>query len=99
MLADQPWLLALDNADEPEVLRHAWPRGANGSVLVTSRNPALASSMSSEAFEVQPFDDSEGARVLLQFSGLDLHSSANQSLSKDVAHALGGLPLALNQIG
>lgn len=37
----QPWLLLVDNADEPEldVMRYI-PRGEGGVVLITSRNPA-----------------------------------------------------------
>ena len=40
-----------------------------------------------------------GAAALLTFVNKDETSSENLMMAKDIAHALGGLPLALNQIG
>ena len=48
---------------------------------------------------MQPFDDSEGSDVLLRLLDVDSYSQTNQEMAKRVAHTLGGLPLALNQIG
>lgn len=46
-----------------------------------------------------PFDADTGSAALLNILGLDMESASNQEDAKAVACALGGLPLALNQIG
>jgi len=48
---------------------------------------------------VQPFDDDTGSDVLLHMVGLDNKLPSNQEKAKGITRALGGLPLALNQIG
>ena len=47
---------------------------------------------------MQPFDDATGADMLLYLLGLDAKLQANQDKAKEIAHTLGGLPLAINQI-
>lgn len=85
--------------DDPELLRQVWPHNAEGSILLTSRNPNLAFNPAGGGFHVQPFNDSEGSNVLLRLVELDPNSQNNQELAQRIAHTLGGLPLALNQIG
>lgn len=77
----------------------AWPGNAQGSVLVTSRdfNPALGPAQT--GFHVQPFDDTTGSDVLLRLIGLDVELPSNRERAKEITQALGGLPLALGQIG
>ena len=58
----------------------------------------MAFSKAADGFQIQPFGNTEGADMLLKLTHLDPHSSSNQELGKAIAHALGGLPLALNQI-
>lgn len=99
MLEGHRWLLIFDNADETEVLRHAWPHDAQGSVLLTTQNSQVAFENAADALQVEPFSDTEGSDVLLRLTHLDLQSTTNQYLSQTIAHTLGGLPLALSQIG
>lgn len=88
-----------DNADDLELLRQAWPGNSHGSILLTSRNFNAAHSPLSAGFYVQPFDDVTGSEVLLHLVGLDSKLQSNQEKAKAITQALGGLPLALNQIG
>ncbi|KAK7413382.1 hypothetical protein QQX98_007759 [Neonectria punicea] len=37
----EEWLIVFDNADDIELLLHYWPAANNGSILVTSRDPAV----------------------------------------------------------
>ncbi|KAJ9669237.1 hypothetical protein H2201_000589 [Coniosporium apollinis] len=94
-----PWLLIFDNADELEILRLAWPGNAHGSVLLTTRDFNAARSPAPTGLHVQPFDDATGSDVLLRLVGLDAKLPSNQEKARAITHALGGLPLALSQIG
>ncbi|KAL8781443.1 MAG: hypothetical protein Q9213_005995 [Squamulea squamosa] len=93
------WLLIFDNAEDLEILGHAWPYDAQGSILVTTRNPNIAFDPAAGGVHIQPFDDAEGAKFLLKLIDVDANSQVNQDFAKEIAHALGSLPLALNQIG
>jgi hypothetical protein len=51
------------------------------------------------SFHVQPFDDDAGACMLLKLLDLDPKLALNSENAKSIARTLGGLPLAINQIG
>ena len=93
------WLLVFDNADDLSILKNAWPGSGQGSVLVTSRDFSASFSPAAHGFHVQPFEDITGAAALLIFVNKDDTLLENQILAKEIVHTLGGLPLALNQIG
>lgn len=99
MFAGFPWLLIFDNADDLEIIRFAWPGNAHGSVLITTRDFNAARGPASAGFYVQPFNDATGSDVLLHIIGLDTNLPSNQEKARAITQALGGLPLALNQIG
>ncbi|RHZ68953.1 hypothetical protein CDV55_102531 [Aspergillus turcosus] len=88
-----------NNADDLEVAKHAWPRSSSGSILVTSRDSNAAFALASDGSLVTPFDIETGSAALLNFLGADQTSNPNQEEAKAITTALGGLPLALNQIG
>lgn len=99
VLVGFPWLLIFDNADDLELIRLAWPGNSHGSVLITTRDFNAAHGPASAGFHVQPFDDGTGSDVLLRIVGLDINLPSNQDKARAITHALGGLPVALNQIG
>ncbi|KAL8993731.1 MAG: hypothetical protein Q9169_006128 [Polycauliona sp. 2 TL-2023] len=70
-----------------------------GSILITTRNPNLALNPAAGGIEIEPFSELDGAKFLLNLINVDAHSELNQAVAKDISHALGSLPLALNQIG
>ena len=84
------WLLIFDNADDPERVRHYFPTGGNGTILVTSRNRRWDRVGSS--LEVDVFIREE-SKELLRRSGPPLSDEEADRL----AEALGDLPLALEQ--
>ena len=90
--------MIFDNADDLDILGHAWPSNSQGSILVTSRNPNIAFNPAAGGSQVQPLNDTEGACLLLSLLKVDSGSEANQELAREVAHTLGSLPLALAQI-
>ena len=99
MFEGHRWLLVFDNVDNAEVLQHAWPQDAQGSILLTTRSSQVAFEQVVTPFQVGPFTDTEGSDILLKLTHLDSQSNTNKDLSKEIAHTLGGLPLALSQVG
>ncbi|MFC6093950.1 tetratricopeptide repeat protein [Saccharothrix lopnurensis] len=110
-LADlpHPWLLVVDNADDPELVvstrstRHTGPswlrstKGSNGSVLITSRDGRRqAWGPHASLLPVPALDPDHGARVLLDLTRRDAGQFA---AARAVADRLGGLPLALRLAG
>ena len=92
-------MLIFDNADKLETLQQAWPGNARGSILITSRDFNSAYSPASSGLHILPFDDKTGSEALLHRIGLDQTTDSNKKDAVAISHALGGLPLALNQIG
>ncbi|CAP86729.1 Pc20g14000 [Penicillium rubens Wisconsin 54-1255] len=93
------WLLIYDNADDLSLIKHTWPAGYGGSVLVTSRDPTAPLYPASAGCQVPAFDTENGTAALLDILGLDSESTTHQAQAKLITSKLGGLPLALNQIG
>ncbi|MET9151517.1 tetratricopeptide repeat protein [Streptomyces griseoflavus] len=95
----QPWLLVLDNADDPGILEEgAWLRPSpSGTVLVTTRHATSplwhGPGVSSHRLGVLPLED---ATLVLR----DLAPQAGtQESARKVARRLGCLPLALTLAG
>ena len=91
VLATYPgeWLLLFDNAPGPEALKRFLPPTGHGRVLVTSQDPQWPGS---HVLEV-PVLDSDVAAAFVQ----DRTRDANTVAARELAIALGGLPLALEQ--
>jgi tetratricopeptide (TPR) repeat protein len=83
------WLLVYDNATDPASLDGLRPPTGRGQVLVTSRNPAWAGSMTTMGLDV--LTRGEAVRFLQRRLGRD------DPTYSDLAGALGDLPLALEQ--
>ena len=98
MFTDKNWLLVFDNADDIEVLRHAWPSYSRGSIIVTTRDSSAGLNSAKNGMHVRPFDEKSGSEVLLKSVGVDSDSKANQEHAEAIIRAIGGLPLALSQI-
>ncbi|MFE5679199.1 tetratricopeptide repeat protein [Streptomyces erythrochromogenes] len=95
--SDQPWLLVLDNADAPAILREGgWLRTSpNGIVVVTTRQAAAHWWPGAELlqFGVLPRDD-----AALVLRDLAPHAGSLEDAA-EVADRLGRLPLALTLAG
>ena len=89
-----PWLLVFDNAEDPAALRPYLPEGGGHHVLITSRNPAWSGVATPVATAV--WTPEQGADFLAR--RLPGHvSHADPVALRELAEALGGLPLALEQ--
>ncbi|TRX96272.1 hypothetical protein FHL15_002996 [Xylaria flabelliformis] len=92
------WLIVFDNADDLQALKVAWPGTAQGSILLTTRDFDVARNPAAECLQLEPFNDTEGSDMLLKQIGLD-PTESNKQHGIEITRALGGLPLALSQIG
>lgn len=95
---DLSWLVVFDNADDIATIRCAWPANGNGSLLLTSRDPAAASTVAERGLHLRPFDEVVGAEVLSQLLGIERPDDEQIQEATRITKALGGLPLALDQV-
>ncbi|MEU5848657.1 FxSxx-COOH system tetratricopeptide repeat protein [Saccharopolyspora shandongensis] len=83
------WLLVFDNADRPEAVRTFFPAGS-GHIIVTSRNSQWAGV--ARTVEVDLFTRAESEELLRRRD-----ESIDDSEARELAAALGDLPLAIEQ--
>ncbi|MEV2249272.1 tetratricopeptide repeat protein [Streptomyces sp. NPDC050147] len=92
----EPWLLVLDNADEPEILRDGWLRTSpRGIVVVTTRRAAARWWPGAELQHIGVLPREDAALVLRDLAP---HSGTTEQAAR-VADRLGRLPLALTLAG
>ncbi|MGW7515021.1 tetratricopeptide repeat protein [Streptomyces sp. NPDC054796] len=93
----EPWLLVLDNADDPAVLRDgSWLRTSpRGIVLVTSRQAAPRWWPGADLLELGVLPREEAARVLCDLAP----ETGTEEEAAAIADRLGRLPLALTLAG
>ncbi|MFF8369245.1 tetratricopeptide repeat protein [Streptomyces lydicus] len=95
--SDQPWLLILDNADDPAVLRDGgWLRTSpRGTVLVTTRQAAAHWWPAAELLHLGVLPRTEAAEVLRDLAP----GTGTVEEAAAIADKLGRLPLALTLAG
>jgi tetratricopeptide (TPR) repeat protein len=93
----EPWLLVLDNADDPAILRDgSWLRDSpRGTVLVTTRRAAARWWPGAELQHIGVLPREDAARVLCDLAP----HSGTMSQAAQIADRLGRLPLALTLAG
>ncbi|MFI0241841.1 tetratricopeptide repeat protein [Streptomyces sp. NPDC016845] len=95
--SSEPWLLVLDNADEPEILRDgSWLRTSpRGIVVVTTRRAAARWWPGAELQHIGVLPREDAALVLRDLAP---HSGTTEQAAR-IADRLGRLPLALTLAG
>lgn len=93
----EPWLLVLDNADQPEILRDgSWLRTSpRGTVVVTTRRSAARWWPGAELQHIGVLPREDAAQVLRDLAP----HSGTQKEAEEIAERLGRLPLALTLAG
>jgi hypothetical protein len=94
-----PWLMVFDNVEDVAMLEQYWPKGALGSIILTTRNPDVAKTYAPCCLEVPLFTRKESEELLLCLnSRVDQNTSLEQIAVTKIAHRVGDLPLFLNLV-
>ncbi len=86
-----PWLLVFDNADDPHELRAHLPGPGPHHAIITSRRPDWGGL--AKTVELATWTAQQGAGFVMRRLG----AGTDQAEAEALSHALGGLPLALEQ--
>ncbi|KAL9111303.1 MAG: hypothetical protein Q9227_004180 [Pyrenula ochraceoflavens] len=102
--ASRPWLLVLDNADDPEIdVTRFFPSGGNGHIIITTRNPNVTTHATAGQCRFTGMDPNEGVALLLKAAYPDPepgdYSPRKHDLASSIASELGYLALALANAG
>ena len=96
----EPWLLILDNADDPSLdISQYFPVGNRGSIIVTSRNPECRCHATVGSRELCEMESSEAINLLLSSGDLPSENQDLQLLALPIVQILGYLALAVSQAG
>ncbi|EXJ70654.1 uncharacterized protein A1O5_05644 [Cladophialophora psammophila CBS 110553] len=100
----KPWLLVLDNADDPELdISEFIPAGVHGHVLITTRNPNVTIYATAGSFRLQGLDPEEAITLLLRSAypsdQASETGSTKRTLAQRIAAELGYLAIALDHAG
>lgn len=98
------WLLIVDNVEDYTKIKSMLPVARQGALLFTTRLQTLGTL--AQSIEVQPFPLEEATQFLLRRSGYlkeqelpDFLLSEDYAAARELASAMDGLPLALDQAG
>ena len=97
---DKPWLLILDNADDPSLdISKYFPTGGRGTILITTRNPECTTHGTIGSEEIGAMAIDEAIILLLRTSEKEDLGQTIWELAKPVVETLGCLALAIVHAG
>ncbi|KAE9379456.1 TPR-like protein [Stipitochalara longipes BDJ] len=97
----RPWLLIIDNADDPKLeLQDLCPSGGNGHVLITTRNSNFQHHPPDGFLKLAGLEEEDAVRLL--FDCADIHGPWDKATKKEgkrIARTMGCLARAIVQAG
>jgi tetratricopeptide (TPR) repeat protein len=93
------WLLVLDNADSPQIVKPFLPTESKGHVLLTSRAQVFDTIGIVKPVELNEMSPAEARTFLLKRTGREYEGGPEPNAASELAAELGFLPLALEQAG
>ncbi len=104
LMQHSDWLLVLDNVENPTLVQCVLPAARYGSLLFTSRRQALGFII--QTLNLEPMTPEVGIRFMLHrakllepTTSLDQLAPKDMFAAQEIATAMDGLPLALDQVG
>ena len=98
--SSMPWLLILDNADDPSLeIAQYFPTGNRGTIIVTSRNVQCRMHATTGSKELREMDPDEAVDLFLRSADLDSDDEQLQNSALPIVQTLVFLPLAIAQAG
>ena len=96
----EPWLLILDNADDPSWdISQFFPVGNRGTIIVTSRNPDCKSHSTVGSKELHEMEGHEATTLLLRSGDLPSEDENLRGVAQPIVQTLGYLALAVSHAG
>jgi len=94
------WMLIFDGADDPDILHDYWPQAQDGSILVTSRDPLMKTSVFSVngGIELTSIDFEDAALLLRKLMNLESDNSTVDETLLNIVKKLYCFPLAIVQM-
>lgn len=97
---EKPWLLIIDNADDPSLdIAQYFPAGNRGTILVTTRNPECQFHETVGTYEVGRLSCNDAITLLLRTAAIKESSQSSRQAANLVVETLGLLALAIVQAG
>lgn len=95
--SEPTWLLIFDNADDPMILADYWPHGS-GSILVTSRDPLAKNIFTRRpsGLDLGPLSQQDSLSLFNHL--VTIPNEPEEDTARQIANALGGVPLAISQM-
>lgn len=93
--ADNRWLLVFDNVDSVDAIKPYLPAAGQGSIIFTTQTLDLES-VTRSSFHIKGVGNQDGAKMLL---GYLYDGNHDEKLAVQISDSVGGLPLAIAQIG
>lgn len=91
--------MIFDDVEDATMLGNYWPKGALGSIVLTTRNPDVAKTCARCRLEVPLFTREESEEFLFFLnSNVDQNDAFEKSAVTKIAHEVDGLPLILNLV-
>jgi predicted ATPase len=92
------FLLIFDNVDKIDMLLQVWPASTKGSIIITTRSPAVAAKRSNDIMHLEPFAAQLGPNALYALTGFGGNDDEDIASAEEICRLLGGLPLAIIQV-
>ena len=89
------YLIIFDNLDDAGILSQIWPASNKGSIIITSRSPAVAARRAKKTMRLKSFEQSEAVGILYELTGLQPVNETDLEAAKEICQLIGGFPLAL----
>ena len=97
---EKPWLLIIDNADDPSLdIAPYFPAGNRGTILVTTRNPECQIHETVGTCEVGQLSCEDAITLLLRTAAIKEPSQSSRQAASSVVETLGLFALAIVQAG
>lgn len=93
------FLLIFDNVEKVDILLPLWPASENGSIIVTTRCPSAALKLATSTIRLESFPQEKSLVALASLTGMKPIDEKEYSAAESICRLLGGLPLAIAQIG
>ena len=98
--SSQPWLLILDNADEPDMtISRYFPAGGRGHIIITTKNANNRVHATIGEVNFQEMEEEDAITLLLKTAGDEDTNYQRRMLAKPITATLGYLALALTHAG